>query len=294
MNSLDSGVFEIIDKSIQQIPFKGFHALVIYNEGENFSVGVNLGIALFAANIAAWSEITKTVQQGQRTYKALKYAPFPVVGAPSGMALGGGCELLLHCDGIQAHAETYAGLVEVGVGLVPAWGGCKELLSRWSQSSQHPKGPMPAVTKVFETIGTAVVGKSAQEAKALLFMNADDGITMNRERLLADAKERALALAENYSVPEKPEFHLPGKTGEVALTMAVNDLHRTGRATAHDVVVGKTLARVLSGGDTDMTATLSEDQVLGLERKAIVELMKTTATLARMEHMLETGKPLRN
>jgi 3-hydroxyacyl-CoA dehydrogenase len=294
MNSLDAGVFEIIDKAIQQIPFKGFHALVIYNEGENFSVGVNLGLALFAANIAAWSEITKTVQQGQRIYKALKYAPFPVVAAPSGMALGGGCELLLHCDGIQAHAETYAGLVEVGVGLVPAWGGCKELLHRWIQCSEQPKGPMPAVTKVFETIGTAVVARSAQEAKAHLFMRSDDGITMNRDRLLADAKKRALTLAENYSAPEKPEFHLPGKTGEVALNMAVNDLHRTGRATAHDVVVGKTLARVLSGGDTDMTETLSEDQVLGLERKAIVDLMKTTATLARMEHMLETGKPLRN
>ena len=294
MNALDAGVFEIIGKAIEQIPVKGFHALIIYNEGDNFSVGVNLGLALFAANIAAWTEITKTVQQGQKIYKALKYAPFPVIAAPSGMALGGGCELLLHCDAVQAHAETYAGLVEVGVGLVPAWGGCKELLHRWSQHSEHPKGPMPAVTKVFETIGTAVVAKSAQEAKTYLFLQPDDGITMNRDRLLADAKERALALAENYSAPEKPEFHLPGQTGEVALTMAVNDLYRTGKATTHDVVVGKALARVLSGGNTDMTETLSEDQVLGLERKAIVNLMKTTATLARMEHMLETGKPLRN
>ena len=294
MNALDAGVFEIIGKAIQQIPVKGFHALIIYNEGDNFSVGVNLGLALFAANIAAWTEITKTVQQGQKIYKALKYAPFPVIAAPSGMALGGGCELLLHCDAVQAHAETYAGLVEVGVGLVPAWGGCKELLHRWSQHCEHPKGPMPAVTKVFETIGTAVVAKSAQEAKTYLFLQPDDGITMNRDRLLADAKERALALAENYSAPEKPEFHLPGQTGEVALTMAVDDLYRTGKATAHDVVVGKALARVLSGGNTDMTETLSEDQVLGLERKAIVNLMKTTATLARMEHMLETGKPLRN
>ena len=294
MNALDAGVFEIIGKAIQQIPVKGFHALIIYNEGDNFSVGVNLGLALFAANIAAWTEITKTVQQGQKIYKALKYAPFPVIAAPSGMALGGGCELLLHCDAVQAHAETYAGLVEVGVGLVPAWGGCKELLHRWSQHCEHPKGPMPAVTKVFETIGTAVVAKSAQEAKTYLFLQPDDGITMNRDRLLADAKERALALAENYSAPEKPEFHLPGQTGEVALTMAVDALYRTGKATAHDVVVGKALAHVLSGGNTDMTETLSEDQVLGLERKAIVNLMKTTATLARMEHMLETGKPLRN
>ena len=294
MNALDTGVFEIIGKAIQQIPVKGFHALIIYNEGDNFSVGVNLGLALFAANIAAWTEITKTVQQGQKIYKALKYAPFPVIAAPSGMALGGGCELLLHCDAVQAHAETYAGLVEVGVGLVPAWGGCKELLHRWSQHCEHPKGPMPAVTKVFETIGAAVVAKSAQEAKTYLFLQPDDGITMNRDRLLADAKERALALAENYSAPEKPEFHLPGQTGEIAMTMAVDDLYRTGKATAHDVVVGKALAHVLSGGNTDMTETLSEDQILGLERKAIVNLMKTTATLARMEHMLETGKPLRN
>ena len=294
MNALDAGVFEIIGKAIEQIPVKGFHALIIYNEGDNFSVGVNLGLALFAANIAAWTEITKTVQQGQKIYKALKYAPLPVIAAPSSMALGGGCELLLHCDAVQAHAETYAGLVEVGVGLVPAWGGCKELLHRWSQHCEHPKGPMPAVTKVFETIGAAVVAKSAQEAKTYLFLQPDDGITMNRDRLLADAKERALALAENYSAPEKPEFHLPGQTGEIAMTMAVDDLYRTGKATAHDVVVGKALAHVLSGGNTDMTETLSEDQVLGLERKAIVNLMKTTATLARMEHMLETGKPLRN
>ena len=294
MNALDAGVFEIIGKAIQQIPVKGFHALIIYNEGDNFSVGVNLGLALFAANIAAWTEITKTVQQGQKIYKALKYAPFPVIAAPSGMALGGGCELLLHCDAVQAHAETYAGLVEVGVGLVPAGGGWKELLHRWSQLCEHPKGPMQAVTKVFETIGAAVVAKSAQEAKTYLFLQPDDGITMNRDRLLADAKERALALAENYSVPEKPEFHLPGQPGEIAMTMAVDDLYRTGKATAHDVVVGKALAHVLSGGNTDMTETLSEDQVLGLERKAIVNLMKTTATLARMEHMLETGKPLRN
>ena len=153
---------------------------------------------------------------------------------------------------------------------------------------------MPAVTKVFECIGTALVATSAQEAKTHLFMSKDDGITMNRDRLLADAKTKALSLTENYSAPDKPEFHLPGKTGEVALTMAVCDLERTGKATTHDVVVGKTLAHVLSGGDTDMTDTLSEDQVLRLEQKAIIKLMKTSATLDRMEHMLETGKPLRN
>ena len=294
MNSLDVGVFEMLEKAIQDIPSSNFVALVIHNEGTNFSVGVNLGFALFAANIAAWPEITKTVLQGQKAYKALKYAPFPVVAAPSGMALGGGCELLLHCDAVQAHAETYIGLVEVGVGLVPAWGGCKEMLHRWGHHREHPKGPMTPVTKVFEIIGTATVAKSAQEARNYLFLRPDDGITMNRDRLLADAKNLALARAENYVPPEKPEFLLPGRTGDAALNMAVSDLSKAGRATPHDVTVGKALSRILTGGDTDMTETISEDQLLGLERKSILGLLKTKATLARMEHMLETGKPLRN
>ena len=294
MNSLDVGVFEMLEKAIQDIPSSNFVALVIHNEGTNFSVGVNLGFALFAANIAAWPEITKTVLQGQKAYKALKYAPFPVVAAPSGMALGGGCELLLHCDAVQAHAETYIGLVEVGVGLVPAWGGCKEMLHRWGHHREHPKGPMTPVTKVFEIIGTATVAKSAQEARNYLFLRPEDGITMNRDRLLADAKNLALARAENYVPPEKPEFLLPGRTGDAALNMAVSDLSKAGRATPHDVTVGKALSRILTGGDTDMTETISEDQLLGLERKSILGLLRTKATLARMEHMLETGKPLRN
>src|SRR5258707_13650715 len=121
-----------------------YEALVIYNEGRNFSVGANLGLAIFAANMAAWSEIDKLVAAGQQTYKALKYAPFPVVSAPAGMALGGGCEILLHSDAVQAHAESYIGLVECGVGLVPGWGGCKERLSGWSTGGLLPPGPMPA------------------------------------------------------------------------------------------------------------------------------------------------------
>ena len=124
----------------------------------------------------------------------MKYAPFPVVGAPAGMALGGGCEILLHCDAVQAHAETYMGLVEVGVGVVPGWGGCKELTTRWATNPKRPGGPMPGVAKVFETISTAQVATSAEEAREALFLRESDGITMNRDRLLADAKAKALAL----------------------------------------------------------------------------------------------------
>src|SRR5207253_7070489 len=136
----------------------------------NFSVGANLGLAIFAANIAAWSEIEKLVAAGQQTYKALKYAPFPVVSAPAGMALGGGCEILLHSDAIQAHAESYIGLVECGVGLVPGWGGCKELLARVRADKKLPRGPMPAVAKAFETISTADVSKSAAQAREKMFL----------------------------------------------------------------------------------------------------------------------------
>ena len=268
--------------------------MVVYNEGSNFSVGANLGLALFAANIAAWPEIEKLIAGGQATYRALKYAPFPVVAAPAGMALGGGCEILLHSDAVQAHAETYAGLVEVGVGLIPGWGGCKEMLARWAANGRSPKGPMPAVAKVFEMVSTATVAKSAAEAKEVLFLRPTDGITMNRYRLLADAKARALALVPDYQPPEPPVFVLPGPSGKTALDMAVAGFHRLGKATPHDVVVAGALAEILSGGDTDLTEVLDESAVLELERTRFMRLVKTPGTLARVEHMLETGKPLRN
>ncbi len=293
MNSLDPDVLGLLGKSIGVVA-KNFKALVIYNEGSNFSVGANLGLALFAANVASWDSIEMLIKGGQDTYKALKYAAFPVVGAPSGMALGGGCEILLHCSAIQANAETYAGLVEVGVGLLPGWGGCKEMLARWQSLGRLPKGPMPAVAKVFEMISTAQVAKSAAEAGEMLIMRPGDGITMNRYRLLADAKAKALAMVDGYKAPEPPVFVLAGPSAAAALDMAVDGFAKVGKATPHDVVVSKGVAAVLSGGDTDITETLSEDQLLTLERAEFMRLVRTPGTLARVEHMLETGKPLRN
>jgi 3-hydroxyacyl-CoA dehydrogenase len=292
-NSLDIDIVMLLNKTIELVK-TDYKALVIYNEGSNFSVGANLGLALFAANIAGWNDIQALVGAGQFAYKALKYAPFPVVAAPAGMALGGGCEILLHSDAIQAHAETYAGLVEVGVGLIPAWGGCKEMLARWQKLGKLPKGPLPAVAKVFETISTATVAKSAAEAKEMLILRSDDGITMNRYRLLADAKAKALALAENYAPPELPTFVLPGPSGRVALHMAVEGFARLGKATKHDIVVSGALAEILTGGETDLTETITEDRMLELEREGFMKLIRHPDTLARIEHMLETGKPLRN
>jgi len=293
MNSLDSDLMALLKKSIRVVQ-KDFKALVIYNEGSNFSVGANLGLALFAANIAAWTEIEQMVAAGQDTYRALKYAPFPVVSAPSGMALGGGCEILLHSDAVQAHAETYVGLVEVGVGLIPGWGGCKEMLHRWATLGGLPKGPMPAIGKAFEMISTATVAKSAAEARDWMILRPGDGITMNRYRLLADAKAKALSLVEGYAPPEEPVYVLPGPAARVALGMAVDGFRRQGKATAHDVVVCEALAEILSGGDTDVTETLDEEAVLELERTRFMRLIRHPGTLARIEHMLETGKPLRN
>jgi 3-hydroxyacyl-CoA dehydrogenase len=292
-NALDAEIIALLGKTIPLV--QAHHkALVIYNEGRNFSVGANLGLALFAANIAAWGEIEKLIAAGQQTYKALKHAPFPVVSAPAGMALGGGCEILLHSDAVQAHAESYIGLVECGVGVVPGWGGCTEMLARWTASGLLPKGPMPAPTKVFETVSTATVSKSAAQAKELLFLRPTDGVTMNRYRLLADAKARALQLAVDYVPPQPVALKLPGISGRLAFTMAAEGFHQRGLATDHDVVVAGALAEVLSGGDADPVDAVTEDQLLTLERSAFMRLMRTPGTLARIEHLLVTGKPLRN
>ena len=293
MNAIDADIVAMIGKALSMVP-GAFEGLVIYNEAANFSVGANLGMLMFAANTAAWDDIEATVSAGQQAYKALKYAPFPVVGAPSGMALGGGCEVLLHCDAVQAHAETYMGLVEVGVGLIPGWGGCKELLLRWWDNKRRPGGPMPVVSKVFETISMAAVSTSAADARRHLFLRPGDGISMNRDRVLSDAKARVHSLADGYGAPQSSTPALPGATAKTALQMAVEGFHKLGKASDYDTVVADALADVLSGGDTDITETVDEDALLDLERRALMSLVKRPQTLARIEHMLETGKPLRN
>ena len=292
-NALDDKIVELLGQSIELVQSR-FKALVVYNEGSNFSLGANLGLALFAANIGAWGEIEKQLAAGQKAYKALKYAPFPVVVAPAGMALGGGCEMVLHADAAQAYAESYIGLVEAGVGLIPGWGGCGEMLARWQAEPKLPRGPMPAPAKVFEGISTADVSKSAHQAMEKKFLRPTDGITMNRDRLLADAKRRALALVDGYKPPEPPVFVLPGPSGRAGMYSAAVSFHQRGIATDHDLVVADALAEVLSGGDTDIIDTVEEQTMLDLERRAFMRLVRTPPTLARIQYTLETGKPLRN
>jgi 3-hydroxyacyl-CoA dehydrogenase len=292
-NSLDEQIMALLQKTIALVKEK-HKALVIYNEGGNFSVGANVGLALFAANIAAWAQVEAMIATGQEMMQKLKYAPFPVVAAPAGMALGGGCEFLLHSDAVQAHGETYAGLVECGIGLLPGWGGCKEMLGRWATDPKMPRGPMPAATKVFEMISTAKVGRSAADAQEMGILRRGDSVTMNRYRLLADAKAKALSLVAGYKPPEPREITLPGPSGKVAMEQAVAGFAKLGIATKHDIVVGGELATVLTGGNTDVIDTVKETKILELERESFLRLLKTPATLARIEHMLETGKPLRN
>jgi 3-hydroxyacyl-CoA dehydrogenase len=295
-NSLDPDIIGMIAKALGLIgDGKGqWKALVIGNDADNFSVGANLGLVIFAINIAGYDQLEEMMSTGQQIYKALKYAPFPVVAAPAGRALGGGCEITMHSAAVQAHAETYMGLVEVGVGVIPGWGGCKELLARQQANPRLPNGPVPAVAATFQTISTAQVSKSAAQARELMYLRDSDGITMNRDRLLADAKARALSMVAGYTPPKPHEYHLPGPSGRTALSMAVHDFVTAGRATPYDVVVSDALAVVLTGGDVDYADTLSEDDISKLERKAFIGLCKQDGTVDRIEQMLTTGKPLRN
>lgn len=314
MNTFDEEIFNLLDETNKLIAKSDdYKALVVYNEASHFSAGANLGLAIFMINIAMWPQVEQFVARGQKVFMDLKFAPFPMVSAPSGMALGGGCEILLASDAVQAHAETYTGLVEVGVGLLPGWGGCKEMILRFQEreKAQHAKTvdefgrdavwfapdttPVGAVRKAFETIGMATVAKSAQEAVDIGYFRESDGITMNRDRLLYDAKKRALTLAENYEAPAKAEdIRLGGAGAKMALDLAVSDLRKSGKATPYDVVVSDHLATVLSGGEKDYTETLSEDDLLELELTEFMKLLRNDGTLDRIEHMLEKGKPLRN
>ncbi len=294
-NSIDFDIIAIMEEAIELCEGPDYKALVIHNEGTNFSVGANIGLALFAANVAMWELIAQLVKKGQSVYQRLKHSNFPVVSAPTGMALGGGCEVLLHSNAVVAHAESYVGLVEVGVGLVPAWGGCKEMLRRWLSDKGRFGGSMVAVGKVFEIVGTAQVAKSANEALEMKYFEKDHTfITMNKDRLLADAKAKALEMVDGFEAPEKIEMSLPGGTAKVAMSMAVKGFVKAGKASPYDEEIAKRLAMILSGGDTDPTDKESEDYILGLERTAFMTLIRDPRTLARMESILVTGKPLRN
>ena len=301
MNTIDPQIFDMVHEALylgHGDPYKGtppaFKALVIYNEGENFSVGANLGLAILLYNTGLGRQVEDVVLKGQECMMALKHASFPIVAAPFGMVLGGGCEFTLYSHAVQAYAETYMGLVEVGVGLLPAWGGTAELLTRNMLDNKRPFGSIPAISKTFETIAMAKVSKSAAEAKDLKLLRDTDGITMNRDRLLYDAKQKALSMVNQKRNILDVSLSLPGPSGKFALELVVKSMRLLGKISEHDEKVSMAVATVITGDDTDCLRKVDTLELMMLERQEFMKLFNEPKTLERIDYMLENGKPLRN
>jgi 3-hydroxyacyl-CoA dehydrogenase len=304
MNAIGADLIAMIHKGLKRLD-TDFDAMVIANQAVNFSVGANLMLVLVAAQEQEWDELHMAVKQFQNVNLAIKYAPKPVVAAPQGMALGGGCEVGLHSARIQAAAEAYIGLVEAGVGLIPGGGGTKEMLIR---ANEHAAGDADldlfhALKPMFETIATAKVGTSAEESRELGFLRREDGVSMNRDRLVGDAKEVALALARGgfkraaaswQEGAQTTQIKVLGESFLAAAKLAIHMMMRGGYATEHDAVVGRKLANILAGGALSSAQMVSEQYVLDLEREAFVSLLGEKKTQERIAHTLKTGKPLRN
>jgi len=304
MNAIGADLIVMLHKGLKRLQ-TDFEAMVIANQAANFSVGANLMLVLVGAQEQEWDELHMAVKQFQNVNLALKYAPKPVVAAPQGMALGGGCEICLHSARIQAAAEAYLGLVETGVGLIPGGGGTKEMLVR---ANEHSAGGedldlFHALKPVFETIAMAKVGTSAEECRDAGFLRRDDGASMNRDRLVADAKEVALGLVRSGWRPLAASWQEGAQTTQIKVLgeqflagakLAIHMLQRGGYATDYDGQVGRKLANILAGGSLSSPQLVSEQYVLDLEREAFVSLCGEKKTQERIAHTLKTGKPLRN
>ena len=295
MNALGSDSFALLAAAAKQ-GRTHFDALVVGNQAEQFSVGANLMLVLLAVQEEEWDELDLSIRQFQNANMALKYAEIPVVVAPFGLALGGGCEISLHGARIRASAETYMGLVEVGVGLLPAGGGTKELALRALDRCAGIEGadPFPFVKRAFDTIAFAKVSTSGAEALRL-FGRDGDSLSPNPDRLIADAKQLALGLARAGYRPGRPRTDIPalGRPALATFKMGIHNALRGGHISEHDALVGSKLATVLCGGDRE-PGVVSEQQLLDLEREAFLSLLGTKKTLDRIQHMLKEGKPLRN
>jgi 3-hydroxyacyl-CoA dehydrogenase len=283
MNALGEDMVEMVAGALDEVNV-GFAALVVANDGENFSVGANLMTVLMASQEGAWDALDTAIRRFQAACMAMKYASRPVVAAAFGMTLGGGCEVALHAARVQASAETYMGLVETGVGLIPAGGGCKEMLLRQGNAK-----------RAFDLIGSGKISESAAHARELGFLRPADGLSMNRERLTADAKAAALAMVAGWS-PGMPrqDIAVQGEAGYAALKMGTKLAAEGGYITEYDCVVREKLAYVLSGGRLTGTQHVSEQYLLDLEREAFLSLCGNAQTRERMQYMLKHGKALRN
>jgi 3-hydroxyacyl-CoA dehydrogenase len=295
MNAIGGDTISMMNYAVKEVA-QNFEALVIGNQSENFSVGANIVLLVLAAQEGEWDEIALSVRQFQNANMALRYSPKPVVVAPQGMALGGGCEITLHGDRARAAAETYLGLVEVGVGLIPGGGGVKEMVLRAVEDAAPDEDLFPRIKKVSETLATAKVATSAVEARDLGFLRQSDPISMNRDRLIEDAKRTALAMVrEGYVMPHRrTDIPVLGEPALAAIKLAIHMMIRGGFISEYDGHVASKLAHIITGGDLSRKSLVSEQYLLDLEREAFVSLCGERKTQERIQHMLKTGKPLRN
>ena len=294
MNAIGGDTIQMLHAGVKEAS-ANFAALVVGNDAPNFSAGANLMLLLLEAQEGNWDEVDMMIRAFQGATMALRFADVPVVVAPAGLTLGGGCEIALHADRVQAAAETYIGLVEVGVGLIPAGGGTKEMLARAMDLAPAEADPLPFVQRVFETIGFGKVATSAPDAARIGYLRDVDAITMNRDRLLQDAKTRALARVADYVKPQPRTPIRVGGPGLLAtLKLGVHLAWRAGRISDHDALIGRKLAWILAGGNLDHAGTVTEQQLLDLEREAFLSLCGERKTQERIAHTLKTGKLLRN
>ncbi len=297
-SAIDGGVLELGRRAVEELEGGPWLGLVVASQARNFCVGANLAEVGMAAYQGAYDQVEEAALALQGVLMGLRFASRPVVAAPHGQTLGGGAEICLHADRVVASLETYIGLVEVAVGLLPAGGGCKELVRRIvSPAMRAGDGapPLPFVQRVLETIGTAKVASSALEARELGFLDEEDRIVLHPDHLLHAAKHEVLALADGYrSPPRERAVYAAGLPTLAALEMGVRTLGWSGFASDHDVLIGTKLARVLCGGELSAPQWVDEEHVLALERRAFVELLHEQRTMERIQHMLMAGKPLRN
>jgi 3-hydroxyacyl-CoA dehydrogenase len=296
MNIVGGDTIQMLQAGVREAS-RSFAALVVGNEAPNFSAGANLMLVLLEAQEENWEEIDLMIRAFQQTTMALRYADVPVIVAPGGLTLGGGCEIALHGDRVQAAAETYMGLVEVGVGLIPAGGGTKEMVARAIE--EMPPGTsdfLPAIQRVFETVAFAKVSSSAPDAQRLGYLRPVDAVTMNRERLLADAKARALQrVSEGYHPPPpRTAIRVGGDTVLAALKLGIHLAWRAGRISDYDALIGRKLATIMAGGALPHPTTVTEQELLDLEREAFLSLVGERKTLERIQYTLKTGRTLRN
>ncbi|HEX8951674.1 MAG TPA: 3-hydroxyacyl-CoA dehydrogenase/enoyl-CoA hydratase family protein [Polyangia bacterium] len=295
MNAIDADVVAALNKSVE-VAEKQFDGLVVGNhDPQAFSAGANIFMMLMAANQGNWKAIDQMSNELQQALMRLRYAQVPTVTAPFGLTLGGGAEIAMHGAASRASAELYMGLVEAGLGLLPAGGGCKELLARHLEFYPDDADPFVMVKKVFLQIGLGKVSMSAEEARAMGMLSPTDGVSLNRDFLIHDAKETALGLARaGYRPPRRRTMRLPGASGYATIRSMLQMMHEAHQISAHDVVVGSKIAYVLTGGKTAPSVRVTEQHILDLEREGFLSLIGEEKTRERMQYMLQFGKPLRN